>query len=43
MTSFWYPEEKRIEDDGGATKPPINEPRDGDLEHALADVIDGCT
>ena len=43
MTFFWYPEEKRIEDDGGVTKPPINEPHDGDLEHAISDGIDGCT
>ena len=40
---FWYPEEKGIEEDGGLTKPPINEPHDGDSEHALSDGIDGCT
>ena len=42
-TFFVYLEEKRLEEDGGVTKPPINEPHDGDSEHALSDGIDGCT
>ena len=40
---FWYPEEKRLEDDGGVTKPPINEPHDSDSEHPLSYRIEGCT
>ena len=40
---FWHTEEKSLEEDGGVTKPPINEPRDGDSEHPLSYRIQGCT